>query len=301
MSSRIEGIKKAPRKRLNLNFRLISPKNAQRIMKGIFWGAGILAILILLVVVGYIIIMGLPVINLEFLFSKPIDAGRGGGIFPMIVSTIYVTLIAVLAAIPLGVGAAVYLAEYASGESMIVRVIRFCAETLAFIPSIVFGLFGLAFFVVFLGFGWSVLSGGLTLALMALPTIILASEVSIEAVPRSYREGSLALGATKWQTIYRVVLPAAIPGITTGVILGMAIAIAETAAIIYTVGAATSIPVSIFDPARPLSLHLFILATEGISLENAFGTAAVLVIIILVITIITNVMVEKYVRKMIGR
>jgi phosphate transport system permease protein len=301
MSSKIEGIKKVPRKKLNVNFKLISPKNAQKIMKGVFWGAGILAILILLVVVGYIIVRGLPVITLEFLFSKPLNSGRGGGIFPMIVSTIYLTLVAVLVATPLGVGAAVYLAEYASGENRIVKAIRFGAETLASIPSIVFGLFGLAFFVVFLGFGWSVLSGGLTVALMALPTIMRTSEVFIEAVPRSYREGSFALGATKWQTVYRVVLPAAIPGITTGVILGMARAIAETAAILYTVGAATSIPVSIFDPARPLPLHLYILATEGISLENAFGTAAVLVIIILIITIVTNMMVEKQVRKMMGR
>jgi len=299
MSSRIGGIKKVPRKRLN--FRPVSPKNTQRIMKGVFWGAGILAILILLTLVGYIIINGLPVVNLEFLLSKPIDAGRGGGIFPMIVSTIYIMLIAVLVATPLGVGAAVYLAEYASGESKIVKVMRFGAETLASIPSIVVGLFGLAFFVIFLDFGWSLLSGGLTLALMALPIIMRTSEVSIEAVPRSYREGSFALGATKWQTVYRVVLPAAVPGITTGVILGMASAIAETAAILVTVGAATRIPASVFDPARPLPLHLYIMATEGISLKNAFGTAAVLIIMVLVITIVTNVMVERHTRKMMGR
>lgn len=280
--------------------RIISPKISQKIMKSIFWGSGILTILLLVMIIGYVLINGLPVINFEFLFSDPIDSGRAGGIFPMIVSTIYVTFVALIVAIPLGVGGAVYLAEYA-GESNLVKAIRFGSETLASIPSIVFGLFGYAFFVIYLGLGFCVLSGGLTLALMALPTILRTAEVSIEAVPRSYTEGSLALGANKWQTIYEVVLPAAIPGIITGIILGMARAIEETAAILYTVGAALTVPFSIFDPARPLPLHLYTLATEGISMPNAYGTAAVLVILILVITIVTNALVDRYTKKMMGR
>ena len=280
--------------------RIISPKMAQTIMKGVLWASGIITVLILIVIIGYILIKGLPVVSLNFLFSDPIDSGRAGGIFPMIISSLYVTLIAIVVATPLGVGAAVYLSEYA-GENTIVKLIRFGAETLASIPSIVFGLFGLAFFVIYLGFGWSVLSGGLILALMVLPTILQVSEVSLEAVPKSYREGSLAIGATKWQTIYRVVLPAGIPGITTGVILGLARAISEAAAILFAVGASLSIPISIFDPARPLSLHLYILATEGISLDNAYGTAAVLVILVLIITVVTNTLVERYSRKMMGR
>lgn len=280
--------------------RIIPPKHAQKIMTGVFWSVGILAIIILIVIIGYIIIRGLPALNLEFLLGSPIDSGKAGGIFPMIVSTVYVTGVAIVVATPLGVLAAVYLAEYA-GENLFVRVIRFASETLASIPSIVFGLFGFAFFVVFLHLGWSVLSGGLTLAFMAIPTIMRTAEVSIEAVPNAYKEGSLALGASKWQTIYKVVLPAAIPGITTGIILGMARAIEETAAILYTVGAALAVPISLFDPARPLPLHLYILATEGLSLQNAFGTAAVLVIIILVITVVTNTLVERYTKKMMGR
>ncbi len=207
---------------------------------------------------------------------------------------------AIVVATPLGIGGAVYLAEYA-GESSLVKAIRFGSEILASIPSIVFGLFGLAFFVVFLHLGFSVLSGGLTLALMALPTILRTSEVAIESVPKSYSEGSMAIGATKWQTIYQVILPAAIPGIVTGIILGMARAIEETAAILYTVGAALISPVSIFDPARPLPLHLYTLVSEGISMPNAYGTAAVLVMIILVITIVTNTLVERYTKKMMGR
>ncbi len=280
--------------------RFISPKNAQKIMKGLFWASGIFTVIILILIIGYILYKGLPVINASFLLSDPIDSGRSGGIFPFIVSSIYVTFIAILVATPLGVGAAVYISEYA-GEGTIVKLIRFGAETLASIPSIIFGLFGLAFFVVFLGLGWSVLSGGLILALMALPTILQVSEVSLEAVPKSYREGSLAIGATKWQTIYRVVLPAGIPGITTGVILGLARAISEAAAILFAVGAALSVPVSIFDPARPLPLHLYIIATEGISLDNAYGTAAVLVILVLIITVVTNTLVERYSKKMMGR
>lgn len=280
--------------------RIIPPKIAQKIMNSIFWASGILTIFILLFIIGYVLFKGLPFVSLEFLFTDPIDSGRSGGIFPMIMSSIYVTLIAVLVAAPLGVGAAVYLAEYA-GENKTVKLIRFGAETLSSIPSIIFGLFGLAFFVVYLGLGWSVLSGGLTLALMALPTILAASEVSVESVNKSYAEGSLALGATKWQTVYKVIIPAALPGITTGIILGMARAIAEAAAVLYTVGAALLIPTSLLDPARPLPLHLYILATEGISLDNAWGTAAVMVILILIITVTTNTLVDRYRKKMMGR
>ncbi len=280
--------------------RIISPKNAQKIMKGVFWASGILTIVIMLVIIGYILLKGLPVVNLNFLISDPVDSGASGGIAPMIVSTIYVTLIAVIVATPIGVGAAVYLTEYTE-ENNVVKLIRFGSETLASIPSIVFGLFGLSFFVIFLKMGWSLLSGGLVLALMALPTIFQVAEVTIRSVPRSYSEGSLALGATKWQTVYRVVLPASVPGITTGIILGMARAISEAAAIMFAVGSALAMPLSIFDPGRPLPLHLYILATEGISLDNAYGTAAVLVLIVLAITVLTNTLVERYSKRMMGR
>ena len=280
--------------------RIISPKNAQKIMKGVFWASGILTVIIMLVIIGYILLKGLPVVSLNFLISDPIDSGASGGIAPMIVSTIYVTLIAVIVATPIGVGAAVYLTEFTE-ENNVVKLIRFGSETLASIPSIVFGLFGLSFFVIFLKMGWSLLSGGLVLALMALPTIFQVAEVTIRSIPRSYSEGSLALGATKWQTVYRVVLPASVPGITTGIILGMARAISEAAAIMFAVGSALAMPLSIFDPGRPLPLHLYILATEGISLDNAYGTAAVLVLLVLAITVLTNTLVERYSKRMMGR
>jgi phosphate transport system permease protein len=280
--------------------RIISPKNAQKIMQTVFWASGIITILILLIIIGYILVKGLPVVNLEFLLSDPINNGAEGGIAPMIVSTIWVTLVAVCIAAPLGVGAAVYIIEYTK-ENNLVKLIRFGSETLASVPSIVFGLFGLAFFIVFLGMGFSLFSGGVVLAFMALPTILQVSEVSIEAVPRSYAEGSLAQGASKWQTVSNVILPAAIPGITTGIILGMARAMSEAAAILFVVGAALEMPYSIFDAGRPLPLHLYTLATQGTSLTNSYGTAAVLVIIILIITIVTNTVVENYSRKMMGR
>lgn len=274
-------------------------KKQDTIMKYVFWGLGLLTLLILIVIIGYILINGLPHISWEFLTTSPKDFGAEGGILPMIVSTIYVTFFAVLIATPIGVGSAIYLYEYA-GEGKFVKAIRFCSESLASLPSIIFGLFGLAFFVEFLNLGWCILSASLTLAIMAMPTIMRTAENALEAVPPNYREGSLGMGATRWQTIENVILPAAIPGIITGVILGMARAIEETAAIMYTVGSSTAIPITIFDPARPLPLHLYMLATEGISIPNTFATATVLIVIILAITISTNYLVDRYQKKIMG-
>ena len=274
-------------------------KKQDTIMKYVFWGLGLLTLLILIVIIGYILINGLPHISWEFLTTSPKDFGAEGGILPMIVSTIYVTFFAVLIATPIGVGSAIYLYEYA-GEGKFVKAIRFCSESLASLPSIIFVLFGLAFFVEFLNLGWCILSASLTLAIMAMPTIMRTAENALEAVPPNYREGSLGMGATRWQTIENVILPAAIPGIITGVILGMARAIEETAAIMYTVGSSTAIPITIFDPARPLPLHLYMLATEGISIPNTFATATVLIVIILAITISTNYLVDRYQKKMMG-
>lgn len=176
-----------------MSFRIISPKTSQKIMNAVFWASGLVTVLILLVIIGYIILKGFPALTPEFILSEPVDSGRAGGIAPMIVSSIYVTLIAGIIATPMGVGAAIYMTEYAT-EERIVKLIKFGAETLASIPSIVFGLFGLSFFVVFLGLGWTILSGGLVLALMALPTIFQVAQVSVETVPQSYREGALHWG-----------------------------------------------------------------------------------------------------------
>ncbi len=283
-----------------INFKFISAKTSQKIMNYIFIFSGILTLVILATILAYIIIKGLPVINLEFIFGQVENQGKSGGIFPMIISSFYVALFSILIAIPLGVGAAIYMVEYANNEKL-VKLICFGAETLAAIPSIVFGLFGLAFFVIFLKLGWSIFSASLVLAIMAIPTIFQVSEVSLKSVPNIYKEGSYGLGATKWQTICKVIIPAAIPGIVTGIILAMTRAISEAAAVMYAVGSSVYMPISIFDPGRPLPLHLYVLATEGISLSNAFGTAAVLVIMVLIITFLTNYLTERYRNKIMGK
>lgn len=257
----------------------------------IFYGlVGTLAALTLaalIIIIGYILVNGLTHINLEFLTQEPRRMGKEGGIFSVIVGTLMVTGVGILIATPIGIAAAVYFTEYAK-EGKGVFIIRFFTEILAGIPSIIFGLFGFAFFVIFLGMGWSVISGGLTLAMMVLPTLIRATEESLKTVPMSYREGSLSLGATKWQTIRKVIIPCCKPGILTGLILGIGRAIGETAAVMLTVGGSLRIPTSIFDSTRTMSVHLYVLAAEGLSQEKTYATAALLIIIILLINTTAN-------------
>jgi phosphate transport system permease protein len=222
--------------------------------------------------------------------------GRAGGIFSTIVGTLALTFLAILIATPLGVGSAIYLAEY-TRENWLTRVIRFGSECLAGIPSIIFGLFGFILFVTKLGLGWSLLSGGLTLAFMTLPTIIRTSEEAIRSVPYSYREVSFSLGSTRWQAVTRVVLPSALPGIATGVILSVGRSIGETAAVIFTAGSSLRLPTSLFSSSRTMSVHFYILAREGISMANAYGTAAILIISILAINLLAYALMNKFLRK----
>jgi len=261
--------------------------------KVMLWFAGLLTLFILAAIISHILGEGLGVINLRFLLEEPKRMGREGGIFSTIVGTFALTSLAILLATPVSVGAAVYLTEYVK-KGRLVRIIRFGTECLAGIPSIIFGLFGYVFFVDYLGFGWSLLSGGLTLMVMILPTIIRTAEEAIKAVPNSYREGSLALGATKWQTVRRVVLPAAIPGIVTGVILGIGRAIGETAAVILTAGSSLRIPTSLFDPLRTMSVHLYIVSSEGLSKQASYGTATVLIVAIFLINFITGRLMGRF-------
>jgi phosphate transport system permease protein len=238
----------------------------------------------------------MPVISLEFLTEIPRNMGRSGGVSSSIVGTLLITILAVLIATPFGIGTAFYLAEYTS-ENIVTRIIRFSAESLAGIPSIVYGLFGFILFVIYLDFGWSILSGGLTLAFMILPTIIRTAEEAIRSVPEIYREVSFSLGATKWQTIYKAVFPSALSGIANGIILSIGRCIAETAAVILTAGSALRMPNSIFSPTRTMAVHFFILAREGISMENAYGTAALLIILIFLINVVTNALVTRFISK----
>ncbi len=229
---------------------------------------------------------GLPVLSWEFLSQPPRRSGAEGGILPAIIGTIYLVSGAIIVAIPLGMATSIYLTEYAS-QDRFNRYVRLSIITLAGVPSIVFGLFGLGLFVIFFGFGASILSGSLTLAFMILPTIIVSSEEALRAVPLSLREGSLALGATKWQTIYKNVLPYALPGMFTGSILGFGRAAGETAPILLTAAAffLPKLPTSIFDQVMALPYHLYILATQHPEvhkvLPKQYGTALVLVLLVL--------------------
>jgi phosphate transport system permease protein len=263
-----------------------------------FWLSGSIIVAILAGIIGYVIYKGISSISLDFILQPPSKAGRTGGISTTIVSTLYLTLMSLLIAVPIGVGSSIYLEEYAHSRSKFARLVNLTAETLAGIPSIIFGLFGFVFFVIFLGLGWSILSGGLTLAIMILPTITRTAQEAILSVSQEYRANSLALGASQWQTIRKVVLPSALPGIVTGIILSMGRAVGETAAIILTAGSSLGMPMSPLDPARTMSVHLYIMAMEGISMDRAFGTAFLIVVLIIIINYLANLSLKRLTRGM---
>ena len=267
---------------------------SQKVAKSFLFFSACTTVGALLLIIGYILIEGLAHVSLEFLIENPKRMGAQGGIFPSIVGTVYLTVLTLGIATPIGVGAAIFLTEYTK-EGKVTRIVRFGTEALAGIPSIVFGLFGFAFFVVYLDLGWSLLSGSLTGACMVLPTVIRTSEEAMKTVPGSYREGSLALGATKWQTISKVVLPSALPGILTGIILSIGRVVGETAALVLTLGGSLHTPQSIFDGARTMSMHLYLVAMEVGAMDKAFATATVLIITIYLINLAANKMVKKLV------
>ena len=248
-----------------------------------------------------IVVRGLPAISWEFLTAMPRQSGAEGGILPAIVGTLLLVTGTITIALPLGMVTAIYLSEYA-GQGRFTQMIRLAIITLAGVPSIVFGLFGLGLFVIFLGFGASILSGCLTLACMILPTIIASSEEALRTVPQSLRQGSLALGATKWQTIYKNVLPYSFPGMLTGSILGIGRAAGETAPILLTVAAfyLPRLPKSIFDQVMALPYHLYVLATQYPDAEKIrpmqYGTALVLLALVLGVNLIA-ILLRLHIRK----
>ncbi|OGQ49235.1 MAG: phosphate ABC transporter, permease protein PstA [Deltaproteobacteria bacterium RIFCSPLOWO2_02_FULL_47_10] len=262
----------------------ISPVIIQRLAKILLLLTTMSAVGVLIFVIGFVLAGGFRNISWSFLTEPILDMGRGGGILPAIVGTILMVFVAIGIAAPLGIASSIYLAEY-TREGRVTQVIRFGINCLAGVPSIIFGLFGFILFVVILGFGWSIISGGLSLAAMVLPTIIRTSEEALRSVPNSYRDVAASLGATRWQVVTRAVLPYALPGILTGVILGIGRSIEETAVVIFTAGSAVQMPGSLFDSARTMAVHFYILAREGISNENAYATAAILICSILVINI----------------
>ena len=277
----------------------VSPANTQRVAVGFMWVLAAITFAVLVFILAFILAHGLPHVTWSFLTQSPTSMGREGGVFPMMVGTILVAGLAVLVAAPIGVATAVYLTEY-TREGRLTAVIRFGADCLAGVPSIIFGLFGFVFFAITLGMGLSVLSGSLTLALMVLPTIIRTSEEAIRSVPTAYREVSFGLGSTRWQTVIYVVLRSALPGISTGIVLSLGRSISETAAVMLTAGSALRLPRSLFDSSRTLALHFYILAREGISMPNAYATASVLIIAILALNLLSYWLMRRFVAK-VGR
>ena len=272
----------------------VEPKLSQAVAKTAIWSAALFTLAVLLFIIGYTLVRGLPFVDGSFLSQQPTDMGRAGGILPTLVGTLALALLAVVIATPFGVGTAIYLVEY-TRENWVTRAIRFGVDALAGIPSIVYGLFGFVFFVITLGMGWSILSGALTLAIMILPTIVRTSEEALRTVPDSYREVSLSLGAHKWKMITSVALPAALPGIATGIVLGIGRCVGETAAVILTAGSSLRMPTSILSPVRTMSVHFYILAREGISDDMAWGTGAVLLVSVLLVNVVINWLIARLV------
>lgn len=263
-----------------------------------------LATLLIVVPVGLIVVIiivkGLPAINWQFLSDVPRQGMRAGGIFPAIVGTLYLVVGAVIFALPIGLLAAVYLSEY-SKDNFLNRMIKLAIVNLAGVPSVVYGLFGLALFVVFFKFGASILSGSLTLGIMILPIIITTSREALESVPQSFREVSLSLGVSKWQTIRHIVLPNAIPGILTGTILGLGRAAGETAPILFTVAAfyLPQLPKSIFDQAMALPYHLYVISTQVPNVDEKirYGTALVLLVLVLFMNLVAIIIRYQFRKK----
>ncbi|MDO9556828.1 MAG: phosphate ABC transporter permease PstA [Coriobacteriia bacterium] len=251
-----------------------------RIAVSFLWFCAATTVAVLGAVILYVFVNGIGQLSPAFIFTKPHGVNFEGGIGPTIVSTLYVTALAMLIVTPIGVLAAVYLAEYAV-QGRLVRIIRFAADSLASVPSIIMGLFGLALFVESMHIGFSMISAALALSFLMLPIVMRTTEEAIRAVPRYIRWGSYGLGASKWQTVSRVVLPAAMSRILTGLILASGRAVGETAVVIFTMGQAIHLPISPLESGRPMTVHLYMLAMEGINLPAAYGTALLLMIMIL--------------------
>ncbi len=270
----------------------MSRQQTQKVATAVITAVAIIVILPILYVIGFLFYNGIGAISWEFLSQPPRNGMTEGGLLPAILGTIFLTLGTAVAAIPLGIGAAIYLAEYA-GDNRLTRLIRLAIVNLAGIPSIVYGLFGLGAFVLFLNFGTSILAGSLTLGLMTLPIVISTAEEAILSVPQEFRVVSFSVGATKWQTIRHQVLPNATPGIITGIILGLSRAVGETAPILFTVAAfyLPELPNSIFDQTMALPYHLFVISTQvpGMPLQIQYGTALVLLLIVLSMTLVATV------------
>ncbi len=279
---------------------MIKPLSKQKIAFALLFLATILVIVPVAIILFIIVQKGISAVNLEFLTTMPREGMRAGGILPAIIGTFYLVIGATLISLPLGVLAAIYLSEYAK-DNLLTRLINLAIVNLAGVPSVVYGLFGLSLFVVYFKFGVSIVAGACTLAIMNLPVIISASREAFQSVPQSYREVSLSLGASKWQTIRHSVLPFALPGILTGAILSLARAAGETAPILFTVAAfyLPALPHSVFDQAMALPYHLYVISTQipNVKVEYRYATALVLITIVFLMNIVAVIIRAKFRRR----
>ena len=253
--------------------------------------AAALTVAVLVFLVGYILIKGVPHLTPE-LFSWNYNS-ENVSLMPALISTVVMTFISLLIAVPLGVCAAIYLVEYAHRGNKLIGVVRITAETLSGIPSIIYGLFGLLFFVTTMGWGLSLIAGAFTLSIMILPLIMRTTEEALKAVPDSFREGSFGLGAGRLRTVFKIVLPSAIPGILAGVILAIGRIVGETAALIYTAGTVAQVPTSLLDSTRTLSVHLYALSSEGFHMDQTYATAVVLLVLVIGINTLSALFARK--------
>lgn len=271
--------------------KLKSKKISDLLLAFILRFASFLTVFIILFMILYILLDGLPNIK-PSLFSLSYTS-ENVSVFPSIITTIYMTLISLVIAVPIGVFTAIYLVEYAKKGNKITSLVRMTAETLSGIPSIVYGLFGSLFFVTFCGFKLSILSGSLTLSIMILPLVMRATEEALLAVPDLFREGSYGLGAGKLRTVFKVILPSAMPSILAGVILAIGRIVGETAALIYTAGDVAKVPTSVFDSGRTLSVHMYRLTTEALHDKEASATAVILLLFVIIINKMSNIIAKK--------
>ena len=261
------------------------------VLRFLMWIATFLTVGITVCIVGYILIRGIPNLSPE-MFAWEYNT-ENVSMMPAIINTVLMVLLVLLIAVPVGIGAAIYLVEYAKSGNKLVGIVRITAETLTGIPSIVYGLFGMILFMTKLGWGLSLLSGAFTLAIMVLPVIMRTTEEALLAVPKSYREGSFGLGAGKLRTVFKVVLPSAVPGILSGVILATGRIVGETAALIYTAGSVPRIAKNLFSSTRTLSVHMYLLSKEGLHTDQAYATAVVLLVFVVLINFASDAIAKK--------
>jgi len=276
---------------------MLNRAQKDKLLLAAIWSSASITIIFLLWVIWHILSNGLSHVSWEFITGSYTRIGEASGIWAMIVSTVYMVGLSLALAAPIGIMTAIYLTEYAKPGSKIVKVIRFCTESLAGIPSIVYGLFGMTFFVTTLGLGFSILAGALTLSMLILPVLIRTTEEALMAVPVSYREGGYALGASKIYTIWRLILPSAMPGIITSVILSIGRVIGESAPVFLTAGMVTQIPESVLESGRTLTVHLYKLTQELFTQsewDQAYATATILIVLVLVLNLATKIIANHY-------